>query len=116
MSFSVPASSSSKRRITFSFWPTNLEGQWHSSQVSRAGRSAWTGVGMGRGYRSSATDTSCQLPESFDFTNQLAPEPMWHSTQATRACGERPWAVTSGSITLWHEPQNWGRSMSSIPA
>jgi len=28
-------------------------------------------------------------PESFDFTNQLAPDPMWHSTHFTRACGER---------------------------
>ena len=24
-------------------------GQWHSSQVSRAGRKLWTGVGIGRG-------------------------------------------------------------------
>ena len=32
---------------------------------------------------------SCQAPDSFDFTNQLAPSPMWHSTQETLACGER---------------------------
>ncbi len=31
----------------------------------------------------------CQLPESFDFTNQSAPGPMWQSAQATRECGDR---------------------------
>ena len=58
---------------------------------------------------------SCQLPESFDFTNQLAPGPMWHSTQRTRACGERLCAVTSGSMTLWHEPQKAIESITSSP-
>ena len=28
--------------------PTNLAGQWHCSQVSRAGLRLWTGVGIGR--------------------------------------------------------------------
>lgn len=34
--------------LTTSLSPWNLRGQWHCSQVSRAGRSSRTGEGMGR--------------------------------------------------------------------
>src|ERR1700683_3502705 len=63
-------------------------GQWHCSQVSRAGRRLWTGVGMGVGYECKATATTCRSPEILLFTNQPAPGPMWHCTHSTRECGE----------------------------
>src|SRR5512132_2715183 len=92
--------------------PTNFVGQWHCSHVSRAGRRFSMGVGTGRGYRSNATAITCQVPESFDLTNQFAPGPMWHSVHATRACGERLYAVYSGLITEWHAPPQ--KSVESI--
>jgi hypothetical protein len=73
------------------------------------------GTGMGRWYRSKVTETSCQAPESFDFTNQLAPSPMWHPAQATRAWGERRQAVNSGSMTEWQDPQKAGDSITWSP-
>jgi hypothetical protein len=60
-----------------------------------------------------AADGASREPESFDFTNQLTPGPMWHFTQVTRAWGERAWAAASGSITEWQEPQNSGESITS---
>jgi hypothetical protein len=109
------AASSAWRVVILSRSPTNFAGQWHCSQVSRAGRRLCTGDGMGRGYRPRVTEMSCQLPESFDFTNQPAPGPMWHSTQRTRACAERLCALSSGSMTLWHEPQKAFESITSRP-
>src|SRR5262249_13150495 len=94
--------------------PWNFSGQWHCSQVSRAGRRCLTGDGMGREYVPSATAKSCRVPESFERTNQDAPDPMWHSTQATREWGEFRYAVYSGAITVWQVvPQNWTESMCS---
>ena len=46
---SVFVSSSLKCVFTLKRSPTNLLGQWHCSQVSRAGRRLWTGTAIGRG-------------------------------------------------------------------
>jgi hypothetical protein len=46
---SVFASSSWKWVLTLTRSPTNFCGQWHCSQVSRAGRRLWTGTAIGRG-------------------------------------------------------------------
>src|SRR5579871_6235902 len=70
------------------FCPLKCCGQWHCSQVSRAGRSAETGEGIGRGYVLKRTLNSWLVPEILALTKNDAPEPMWHSTHATRACGE----------------------------
>ena len=51
-----------------------------------------------------------------DFTNQLAPGPMWQPTQAVLACAPRWKAVCSGCMTLWQvSPQNWVDSIVSTP-
>ena len=61
------------------------------------------------------TETTCQAPESFDFTNQVAPGPMWQPTHSTREWEETSWASCSGSMTLWQEPQNSVDSMKVMP-
>ncbi len=67
--------------------PWNFSGQWHCSQVSRAGRRSWTGEGIGRECVLNVTAKTCRSPDIFDLTNQGAPGPMWHCTQTTRECG-----------------------------
>src|SRR5664279_2980566 len=110
------ASSTPYLVCTSSLSPTCLVGQWHCSQVSRAGRRLWTGLGIGVGYRCRATDTICHEPEIFDFTNQSAPGPMWQSAQRSLLCDERWKAVCSGSITVWQTvPQNGTDSITSTP-
>ena len=84
----VFASSSANLLITRTRSSPYFCGQWHCSQVSRAGRRLWTGVGIGRSKVLKVTANTCQVPESLLFTNQLAPGPMWHCTHSTRECGE----------------------------
>ena len=73
-----------------------------------------TGVGMGRGKVLNMTANNCRVPDSFDFTYQVAPEPTWHSTHPTRACGDSWYAVNSGFITEWQVcPQNCTESVNS---
>src|SRR5262245_31150434 len=98
---SVLASSSANLERTRTRSSPYFCGQWQVSQVSRAGRRLWTGVGIGRGYRSKVTATTCQTPESLLLTNQPAPGPMWHFTHSTLECGEFWYAVNSGCITVW---------------
>src|SRR5664279_2330647 len=110
------ASSSPNLVCTCSLSPTCLVGQWHCSQVSRAGRRLCTGLGIGVGYRFRATDTICHDPEILDLTNQSAPGPMWQSAQRSLLCDERWNAVCSGSITVWHTvPQKATDSITSTP-
>src|SRR5512144_1666884 len=65
--------------------PENFSGQWHCSQVSRAGRRFVTGEGIGRENVLSVTANTWRVPESFDLTNHGAPDPMWQPTHGTRA-------------------------------
>src|SRR5450755_1740177 len=110
------ASSTPNLENTCSLSPTCLVGQWHCSQVSRAGRRLCTGFGIGVGYRLKATDTICQEPEILDLTNQSAPGPMWQSAQRSLLCDERWKAVYSGCMTVWHTvPQNGTDSITSTP-
>src|SRR6266542_2646262 len=110
----VLASSELKWLNTFSWAPQKFLGQWHCSQVCAAGRRLATGVSMGRGYVLRTVLTTWRVPESFDFTYQLAPEPTWHSTQPTRARAEWPWAIASGCLTEWQSaPQNVVESVNS---
>src|SRR5512139_1877990 len=71
-----------------SWAPKNFAGQWHCSQVSRAGRKSLIGVGMGRENVLKVTARTWRKPLIFDLTYQLAPGPMWQEAQETRACGE----------------------------
>ncbi len=72
----VFASSSVNFFLTSSLSPVNFCGQWHCSQVSRAGRSCSTGEGIGREYVLKATAKTCRTPEILARTNHGAPEPM----------------------------------------
>ena len=56
--------------------PENFCGQWHCSQVARAGRRVWTGDGIGREYVPNTTATTCRTPSIFALTAQEAPGPM----------------------------------------
>ena len=66
----VLASSSAYFVRTRNLSPWNFSGQWHCSQVSRAGRRCFTGDWIGRAYVSRLTAKSCRVPESFERTNQ----------------------------------------------
>ncbi len=39
---------------------------------------------------------------------------MWHFVHSTSACGDVRWALTSGSMTAWHVPQNVVDSVNSM--
>src|SRR5438874_11504576 len=93
-------SSSANLSITLTRSCPYFCGQWHASQVSRAGRRLCTGVGIGRGYVLNVTAKTCPTPESLLLTNQDAPGPMWHLTHSTCECGEFWYAVYSGCITV----------------
>ena len=67
-----------------------LDGQWHCSQVWRAGRKFSIGEWIGRLKVFKVVEMTWRRPSTLAFTNQEAPGPMWHWTQATRECGE-PW-------------------------
>ena len=76
------------------------------------GRNARIADGTGREKLSRATAMTWPTPVILALTNQLAPAPMWHSAQVTRACGEWAWATACGSMTVWHTcPQNWTESV-----
>src|ERR1035437_779086 len=81
-------SSYPKWLIVLSCAPQNLLGQWHCSHVCAAGRRFFTGEGIGRGNVLKVAAYTCRKPDIFDFTYHEAPDPTWHSTQATRACGD----------------------------
>ena len=102
--------------MTTSRSPWNFCGQWHCSQVSRAGRSCSTGEGIGLEWVLKATAMTWRTPDSFDFTNHDAPGPMWHWAQPTREWGDSRKAVYSGCITSWQVvPQKAFESMCSTP-
>src|SRR5690242_3178632 len=92
----VLASSSANFGNTFRRSSLYFCGQWQVSQVSRAGRKLWTGLGMGRGYVLNVTATTCPTPDNLLRTNHDAPEPMWQVTHSSREWGEFWKAVYSG--------------------
>ena len=98
--------------------PWNFSGQWHCSQVSRAGRRSCTGDGIGRECVLKVTAYTCRSPDSFDLhePRRARADVALHARR--RASAGRPGTpANSGSITSWHScPQNCGESMYSMPA